>query len=741
MAGKGKKGKSKGGNKPKAASQAPKQTPAVEAGAAAVATNSSTPIDSELITPGALDLKISDPEVAAVAGEEAGDKAAPETGAAAPAPAAKAVEKEEAPVPAAEKLQKEEPVVAETKKEGPIVAAAEKQKEAPIVAEKQRDAPIGAEKQQKEAPLPAAVGAQKDVSAPAAESKQTPTIGGASATPLAASIASTKRELLANNNPFIAAPTKETKLFESPVVAAPVKETPAPATKTEAFKDVPIQSKETAPAPKVQQPEAAVPTHATPPASTNPYTQPIKTTNEGVARVEQKIAADGFEAAPLAKPTPAAATEPYTAPPAVEDLKRAPVPSPSEFVTETTPYQPPAPAAAVPQQTTTAAPIPAQDTTTTTGTAGRPTPSPSPAAASSSKLARGAPDSDSAKPPKRTPSRKESEAKEFWPAMYTSSLRPAEEGGRVESKTKTKTQTQNLTEKTSSPATRAPALASPAHIPSPLPTSSTTPTPSPPVRSPSPRSHGPSTPPPALANAFPLGPPAQKSAPISAPDISDPGYLPAEDTVDGFINPWSRAARLSSVKSPAAAGAAGAADVGAVKSPAASTAAVKSPVSAVPENPFATPPAAPPTKPLPRAPTHPAEKPINTGPNREKNPFFPPRRAPSPSSTTDGDTSSTHSKIPRKPAPKKVPRLDGMEDVRLEELPVGAPGGGRGQGRGGIRAPGRFPSLEERAPWGMRVRNWARGRGRGRGRVVAWGVSGVVVVGLVVGLGVGLGRK
>ncbi|KFY70504.1 hypothetical protein V499_09115, partial [Pseudogymnoascus sp. VKM F-103] len=336
MAGKGKKGKSKGGNKPKAASQAPKQTPAVEAGAAAaaIAANSSPPIDNELITPGALDLKISDPEVAAVAGEEAGDKAAPETGAAAAAaaPAAKAVEKEtEAPVPAAEKLQKEEPVVAETKEEEPIVAAAEKQKEAPVVAEKQRDAPIAAEKQQKEAPLPAAVGAQKDVSAPAAESKQTPTIGGASAAPLAAGIASTKSDLLANNNPFIAAPTKEappavaapvkeTKPFESPAVAAPVKETPAPATETGAFKDIPIESEETAPAPKVQQPEVAVPSHATPPASTNPYTQPLKTTNEGVAKVEKKIAADGFEAAPLAKPTP--------------------LPTAPDHVTETTPYQP-----------------------------------------------------------------------------------------------------------------------------------------------------------------------------------------------------------------------------------------------------------------------------------------------------------------------------------------------------------------------------------------------------------------
>ncbi|KFY24436.1 hypothetical protein V491_02161, partial [Pseudogymnoascus sp. VKM F-3775] len=76
MAGKGKKGK-KGGNKPKAASQAPKQTPTVEAGVASAIANSTTPIDSGRITPGALDLKISDPEVAAVAGEEAGDKAAP----------------------------------------------------------------------------------------------------------------------------------------------------------------------------------------------------------------------------------------------------------------------------------------------------------------------------------------------------------------------------------------------------------------------------------------------------------------------------------------------------------------------------------------------------------------------------------------------------------------------------------------------------------------------------------------
>lgn len=74
-----------------------------------------------------------------------------------------------------------------------------------------------------------------------------------------------------------------------------------------------------------------------------------------------------------------------------------------------------------------------------------------------------------------------------------------------------------------------------------------------------------------------------------------------------------------------------------------------------------------------------------------------------------------------------------MEDVRLEELPVGAPGA-----RGG-RTGGRFPSLETRAPWRMRVRNWVRGRGRGR--VVAAGVGGVVVVGLVVGLGAGLGTR
>ncbi|KFY70824.1 hypothetical protein V499_08939, partial [Pseudogymnoascus sp. VKM F-103] len=176
-----------------------------------------------------------------------------------------------------------------------------------------------------------------------------------------------------------------------------------------------------------------------------------------------------------------------------------------------------------------------------------------------------------------------------------------------------------------------------------------------------------------LGNAFPLGPPAQKSAPHSAEDISDPGYLPVEDTVDGFINPWSRAARLGGVKSPVTAGDGGGADVSSITSPAPSTATT----STAPSNPFATPRAvsvAPPLTPLPRAPTHPAEKPINTGPNREKNPFFPPR-ATSPSST---ETSSTHSKIPRKPAPKKVPRLDGMEDVRLEELPVGAPGGGRG---------------------------------------------------------------
>lgn len=69
-----------------------------------------------------------------------------------------------------------------------------------------------------------------------------------------------------------------------------------------------------------------------------------------------------------------------------------------------------------------------------------------------------------------------------------------------------------------------------------------------------------------------------------------------------------------------------------------------------------------------------------------------------------------------------------MEEVRLEELPVGAPGGR-----------GRFPSLEQRAPVGMRVRNWVRGRGQGR--VVAWGVIGVVVLGLVLGLGIGLGRR
>ncbi|KFZ04477.1 hypothetical protein V502_10118, partial [Pseudogymnoascus sp. VKM F-4520 (FW-2644)] len=389
MAGKGKKGKSKGGNKPKAASQAPKQTPAVESAAAAAATNSSTPIESELITPGALDLKITDPEVAAVAGEAAEDKEA-----AAAAPAAKAVEKEEAPVAAAEK-KKEEPVIAETKKEEPIVAKkpeepiVSKKQEEPIIADKQRDAPIAADKQQKDAPIPAAVGAQKDV-----ESKQAPTIGGASAAPLAAGVASTKSDLLANNNPFIAKPAKETNPFDTPAVAAPVKDIPTPASKTEAFKDVPIQSKETAPAPKVQQPEANVPTHKTPFESTTPYTQPLNTTNEAVAQPEQvtsakKVAADGFEPAPVAKPTSAAATEPYPAPSAVENLKRAivpedkksqspahtPLPTPSEYaapVTETTPYQPPAPAAAVPQQTSAPVPAPSQPqaTTTTTGTAG-----------------------------------------------------------------------------------------------------------------------------------------------------------------------------------------------------------------------------------------------------------------------------------------------------------------------------------------------------------------------------------
>ncbi|OBT61040.1 hypothetical protein VE03_09150 [Pseudogymnoascus sp. 23342-1-I1] len=556
MAGKGKKGKSKGGNKPKAASQAPKQTPAVEAGAAAAAaaTDSSTPIDSELITPGALDLKISDPEVAAVAGEEAGDKKAPETGAAAAAaaPEAKAVEKEDAPIAAAEKALKEELLVA-GKKEEPIVA--KKQQEPVIAAEKQRDAPIAADKQQKEAPLPAAVGAQKDVSAPAAESKQAPTIGGASAAPLAAGIAATKKDLLANNNPFIAAPKKEeTNPFASPAVSAPVKDIPTPASKTEAFKDVPIQSKET-----VQQPEVNVPTHKTPIESTNPYTQPLKTTNEGVAQPEK-----------------------------VDTAKK------------------------------------------------RPTPSPAPAAASSSRAAAAEGPDSAKKPPRRTPSRKESEANEFWPAAYASSPRPGEKGG----------------------------------------------------------------------------------------DSNDPAYLPTEDMVDGFINPWSRAERLHSIKSP----------------PAAVPAATASPAaSPAPSDPFATPltppPQAPP-KPLPSIPTHPAEKPINTGPNRDKNPFFPPSSAPpssAPDSSTDGDTSSTHSRIPRKPAPKRVPRGDGMEDVRLEEVPVGAPGGGRG-GRTG----GRFPSLETRAPWGMRVGNWVRGWGRRR--VVASGVGGVVVVGLVVGLGVGFGR-
>ncbi|KAL5350877.1 hypothetical protein ACLOAV_004448 [Pseudogymnoascus australis] len=681
MAGKGKKGKSKGGNKPKAASQAPKPTPAVEAGAAAAAaaTNSSTPIDSELITPGALDLKISDPEVAAVAGEEAGDKAAPETGAAAAASETKAVEKEE-PVVAEKKV--EEPII--TKKTEEPIDAAKKQKDAPFVADEQRDAPIAADKQQKEAPLPAVVGAQKDVSAPAAESKQAPTIGGASAAPLAAGMAATKKDLLANNNPFIAAPKKEANPFDTPVVAAQVTDVPTLATKAEAFKDFPIQSKETAPAPEVLQPEA-VPTHKTPIESANPYTQPLKTSNEAIAQPEnvssaKKVADDGFEAAPVANPTPAAATEPYPAASAVEDLKRAPVPedkksqspahtplaAPSEFdttpVTETTPYQPPAPAAAVPQETSATAPTTSQPqgTTTTTGATagGRPTPSPAPAAASSSKAAAQGPDSTK---PKRSPSRKESEANEFWPAMYTSSPRPEEKGG-----VQTKTQTKTTTQTTSSPSTTAPALASPAHIPSPIP----------PIRSPSPRSHGPSTPPPALANAFPRGPPAQTSAPRSTADSADPSYLPAEDTVDGFINPWSRAARLNSVQSPDAASAA---------------------ASTAPSDPFATPlsppPSAAPEKPLPRAPTHPAEKPVNTGANRDRNPFFPPSSAPE---STDGESSSAsaHSRIPRKPAPKKVPRGDGM-DVRLEELPVGAPGA-----RGGRT--GRFPSLETRAPWGMR---------------------------------------
>lgn len=418
MAGKGKKGKSKGGNKPKA--QAPKQVPAVETGAAAAtaATNSSTPIENELITPGALDLKINDPEVAAVAGEDAGDKAAPsvEKEAATAAPAVKAVDEvKETPVAAAETLKEEEPVVAKTQEE-PIVAA-EKQKDAPVVAEKQREAPIAAEKLQKDAPIPAAVGAQKDVSAPTTESKQTPIIGGASAAPLAAGVASTKSNLLANNNPFIAAPLKETPAtnpFDSPTVAAPVKDVPTPASKTEAFEDVPIQSKEAAPAPKaVQQPETRVPTHATPPASTNPYTQPLKTSNEAVTKPEKKVAGDGFEPAPVAKPTAAAATEPYPAPSAIENLKRAPVPedkktqspahtplpTPFEYdtagVTETTPYQPPAPAAAVSQQETAAlAPAYSQTQGTTTGTTGTtaaggvrsPSPSPAPRPASATPL-------------------------------------------------------------------------------------------------------------------------------------------------------------------------------------------------------------------------------------------------------------------------------------------------------------------------------------------------------------------
>lgn len=415
MAGKGKKGKSKGGNKPKAQAQAPKATPAVETGAAAAATNSSTPIESELITPGALDAKLSDPAVAAVAGQDVEDKAAPSvekeaaapvTDAAAAAPAATVVEeKQEAPVAAAETLQKEEPVVAE---EAQIPASEYLKKEAPVAAvEEQREAPIAAEKLQKDAPLPAAVGAQKDVSAPAAESKQAPIIGGASAVPLAAGVASTQNEMLANNNPFTspaaaAAPVKETSAvnsFDTPAVAAPVKDVPTPASKTEAVRDLPIHTKETAPAAQVQQPEAAVPSHVAPPASTNPYTSPLKTSNEAVAQSEKvsapkKVAGDGFEPAPVSKPTPpnkgtswpeAPTTTGAAAPAVVEDTPYNPPAPATPAVVETTPYQPPAPAAAVPQQETARAPAPAaaqaaykqqgqQDTTP--GAAGVRSPSP-----------------------------------------------------------------------------------------------------------------------------------------------------------------------------------------------------------------------------------------------------------------------------------------------------------------------------------------------------------------------------